>query len=130
MSISKERHSKHSKRDKKDKKEKKEKKHKRSKAKLAETVEVFRRDETIPVKDIKNTTFQSGAPSSGTGSRITQVRGTKALFQKLQDQVDLCVTRAEFDKTNSDVPRLLAEVGIFKEKMKIYERSFHELGTH
>ena len=40
------------------------------------------------------------------------------------------MTRAEFDKTNSDVPRLLAEVGIFKEKMKIYERSFNESGTH
>lgn len=128
-SRSKERHSKHSKRDKKDKKEKKERKHKKSKAKLAETVEVFRHDETIPVKDIKNTTFQSGEPSSGIGSRISQMRGTKALFQKLQDQVDLCVTRAEFDKTNSDVPRLLAEVGIFKEKLRIYERSFLDSGT-
>ena len=52
------------------------------------------------------------------------MRGTKALFLKLQESIDKCITRTEYEKTNSDVPRILAEVGIFKEKMRIYEKMF------
>jgi hypothetical protein len=31
------------------------------------------------------------------------------------------VTRKEFDSVNSEVPRVLAEMGIYKEKMRIFE---------
>jgi hypothetical protein len=65
------------KKDKKEKKDKKDKKNKKEKAKLAETPDAVKREDT---RDMKNTTFYSAAQSSGTGSRINQIRGTKALF--------------------------------------------------
>ena len=63
----------------------------------------------------------SNFTNSGTGSRIAQMRGNRQLLQQLQEKIDACVTKEEYNKIHSEVPRLLAEMGIYKEKMKVFE---------
>lgn len=115
------------KKDKKDKKDKKEKKDKKDKKEKKEKDKRDKQSRRRRESESNNEVVSRGTVSTPHDRRAVNKREAenRELIERLLLKVDQMVTRDEFDKVNNDIPRVLAEVGIFKEKLRIYEDQFN-----
>lgn len=73
--------------------------------------------------DKKKDKEEKGGPRTG-------AKANKLLIEDLKRKIDECISRPEFDSTQSDLARAMASVTVFRTQIKIFEKKFMSDRSH